>query len=430
MKALVLLCVIAGAASAATIETVALQNAPSPEAPFVYKKFDRPAVSDAAGERVAVFARLAGKKCLFALDSAGSGTTVVCVHDLTPDALHVFTKIATNLGDASINAASAVAWAARYSAGRAGVFRSGPAVVADIGDPVPVPGTGLLQAFSYARITDADDVLFVATISGGGAVAQGIFRCSGGNGNCSAASGGTGTLTALALVNDPVPDRPGRAFCKFLELDASTYGATFRAATQLDCSDGGETPAVGVFRRPVAGPTATVALEGEACTPTPIPGGTTYLRLPSAPGISNGGMVAFQGTTGGLLVNNVVYLCDPATCPASPATDGVAQGDFDGNGNMFRTFSPPDVSDAGDVAFSAKVSGPAGTRDALYIRRFDDSLETIVLADVTPVPSSSPAAIFDQAFAPRMSSAGKVTFGGRIERNASPSKLRGVFLFE
>ena len=29
-----------------------------------------------------------------------------------------------------------------------------------------------------------------------------------------------------------------------------------------------------------------------------------------------------------------------------------------------------------------------------------------------------------------MSSAGKVTFGGRIQRNASPSKLRGVFLFE
>lgn len=429
MKALVLFCAIAGVASAATIETVALQNAPSPEAPFVYKKFDRPAVSDAAGERVAAFARLAGKKCLFALDATGSGTTVVCQKDLTPDGLHVFTKVATNLGDASINAASTVAWAARVSAGRSGVYRSGPAVVAEIGDPVPAPGTGLLQAFSYARITDADDVLFVATISGG-TVPQGIFRCGGGNGNCSAASGGTGTLTALALVNDPVPDRPGRAFCKFLELDASTYGATFRAATQLDCSDAGETPAIGIFRRPAAGPIVTVALEGEACAPTPVPGGTTYLRLPSAPAIANGGMVAFQGTTGGLLVNNVVYLCDPATCPASAATDGVAQGDFDGNGNMFRTFSPPGVSDAGDMAFSAKVSGPAGTRDALYIRRFDDSLETVVFAEVTPVPGSSPAAIFDQAFAPRMSSAGKVTFGGRIERNASPSKLRGIFLFE
>lgn len=429
MKALVLFCAIAGVASAATIETVALQNAPSPEAAFVYKKFDRPAVSDAAGERVAAFARLAGKKCLFALDATGSGTTVVCQKDLTPDGLHVFTKVATNLGDASINAASTVAWAARVSAGRSGVYRSGPAVVAEIGDPVPAPGTGLLQAFSYARITDADDVLFVATISGG-TVPQGIFRCGGGNGNCSAASGGTGTLTALALVNDPVPDRPGRAFCKFLELDASTYGATFRAATQLDCSDAGETPAIGIFRRPAAGPIVTVALEGEACAPTPVPGGTTYLRLPSAPAIANGGMVAFQGTTGGLLVNNVVYLCDPATCPASAATDGVAQGDFDGNGNMFRTFSPPGVSDAGDMAFSAKVSGPAGTRDALYIRRFDDSLETVVFAEVTPVPGSSPAAIFDQAFAPRMSSAGKVTFGGRIERNASPSKLRGIFLFE
>ena len=128
-------------------------------------------------------------------------------------------------------------------------------------DPVPPPGTGLLKDFSLARIMNAGDVFFAATISGGAVLAgvevnQGLFQCSGGDGNCSASAGGSGTLTTVALVNDPVPDRPGRRFCRFLDLVTSDFGIAFRAVTQLDCANGAEAPAAGVFRKPLAGPSA------------------------------------------------------------------------------------------------------------------------------------------------------------------------------
>ncbi|HJQ83612.1 MAG TPA: hypothetical protein VKA21_06030 [Candidatus Binatia bacterium] len=423
------------ALAAPTIKTVALQNEQSPETSFFYKKFEKPAVSDAAGQRVAVFARLAGKKCIFSLDpDSNADSTVACRRDPTPDG-HVFTKLGQKLGDESINTSSTTAFAARLSSGRGGVFRSGPAFVANIGDPVPAPGTGLLKAFSYARISDAGDVVFEATISGGAVVLgtevnAGLFRCTGGNGNCSAATGGTGTLSTLVLVNDAVPDRPGRKFCKLFALDGSTYGIAFRAETQLDCASTIEVPLDGIFRRTVAGTLVTVALEGEASNPFPSPGGTTYLRLDGPPTIANTGMVAFQGTTTGNLTNNVLYVCDPATCPLAPADDAITQGNFDDDGNVFRTFSGPAVSDVGDIAFSGKAEGALGALDGLWVRRrLTSDTETIALPG-DPVPGSNPAAVFYQLFAPSMSGGGKVAFGGRIARAVAPRKLRGVFIFE
>ena len=420
---------------AATLKTVALQNDPSPEPSYFYKKFEKPDISDAAGERVAVFASAGAKKCIFSIDpDSDPDSTVACRRDSTPDG-HAFTQMGRKLGDVSINVASTVAWAARVSSGQRGVFRSGPTFVADIGDLVPAPGTGLLQSFSYARISDANDVVFVATISGGAVVLgvtvnQGIFRCSGGNGNCSPSNGGLGTLSTLVLLNDAVPDRPGRRFCKLYELDGSTFGTTFRASTQLDCASTLEVPAVGIFRRAVAGPIVTIALEGEPCQPSTAPGGTTYAAPFGPPAIANTGMVAFQARTAGLFVNNILYLCDSAGCPPAPATDAVAQGQVDDDGNIFRTFSAPGVSNVGDIGFSARLSTSSGTRYGLYLRRPTNDIETVVLSSVTPVPGASPPAVFRQPFLPSVSSGGKLAFAARIRRTVAPRNLRGVFVFE
>jgi len=419
----------------ATIKTVALQFGNSPITGIIYKKFENPVVSDAASERVGVFTQLGfARRCIFTLDpDTMSGSTIVCRRDPTPDG-HVFAQIGAKVGGISINASSAVGWAARETSGRSGAFRNGPAFVAATGDSVPAPGTGLLKSITFGRIDDTSDVIFIATISGGAVVSgvevnQGIFRCSGGDGNCS--TGGTGTLTTIALVNDGVADRAGRKFCKFLDLDGSTFGAVFRASTQLDCADNSETPAVGVFRQPVAGSATTVALEGEACTPSPGAGGTTYFRISGAASIANSGMVAFGALTTGLVSNNILYLCDPGTCPASPATDAVTQGQLDGNNNVFRSFSAPAVDDIGEIAFSAKSATiSSGTKDALYLRHTNGTIDTIALADVTAVPGASPPATFDQLFPPSMSPAGKVAFGARIERGVAPKKQLGIFVFE
>jgi hypothetical protein len=420
-------------ARAATIKTVALQNQPSPRPFLVYKKFERPAISDAPGERVAVWARVPGTQCIFGIDpDADPDGTVACERDSTPDG-HLFAPLAK---DPSINITSTVAWSARVTTGRSGVFRSGPAIVSRLGDPVPAPGTGLLKSFSFARITNAGDVFFAATISGGAVVAgvevdQGLFRCSGGDGNCSASAGGSGTLTTVALVDDPVPDRAGRRFCRFLDLVTRDFGIAFRAVTQLDCANGAEAPATGVFLKPLTGTIATVALQGEACEPNPVAGGTVYQFFPAAPGLSSLGVVAFEATTTGLFTGTALYLCDPANgCPPALAAIAVAQGDSDGAGRTFFSFSAPALSDARDIGFSANAVGSTGgLRHALYIRRSTGNIETIA-APGDPVPGSSPPALFLSLGAPSMSPGGKLAFGGRIERDATPRRLYGLFVFE
>ena len=420
---------VAGRAHAATIKTVALQNDPSPRAPNLYKRFREVTVSDAVGQHVAVIAQLRGTRCLFKLDpDGGPGATAACRHDPTPDALAF-----SNPGSPSIDVAGNVGFAAPVNPGRSGVFRGDPTFVATTGDPVPAPATGYLDRFVFGRLTDTGDVAFEATIDGGALVGgvrvdQGLFLCSGGNGNCSAANGGSGTLSTLALVNDAVPDRPGREFCSFAQLDASTFGIAFRASTQLDCADAGELPAVGVFRKPAAGAIETLALQGEAANPNPSPGGTVYV-LPQPPAISNTGVVAFVSAVTGSVTTAGVYRCTPGICPASPAQVAVSPGDTDVDGNVLINLEAPDVSDAGDIAFHARVVPPGEHKvEALYIKRAAGSLDRIALAgDV--VPGSSPVATFRGLGQPSASPAGKVAFLGRI-RSGTPPQLHGVFVFE
>jgi hypothetical protein len=303
------------------------------------------------------------------------------------------------------------------------------------GDPAPAPATGLLDEFLAASIADSGDVFYRASISGGAVVLgvevdEGIFRCSGGNENCSVANAGTATLTSVVLVNDAVPDRPGRELCSFAGFSASNFGIVFVASTQTDCADGGEVPLLGVFRKAVAGPVTTIALQGEASQPFTAPGGTTYRTFSGAPGIANNGVTALSGSTQGLFTNSILWVCDPLLCPLAPAAVATSQGDLDDDGNAFHSFSSPGVSDAGDIAFSAKaaiVSG--GMRDGIYIRRSGGDVETIALANAA-VPGAMPPATFQRLLPPSMSSGGKIAFAGRLRRLVSPRNLRAVFVYE
>ena len=89
----------------------------------------------------------------------------------------------------------------------------------------------------------------------------------------------------------------------------------------------------------------------------------------------------------------------------------------------------PDVSDAGDIAFHARVAPPDAHKvEALYIKRAAGSLDRIALAgDI--VPGSSPVATFRGLGQPSASPGGKVAFLGRIRRGVPP-QLHGVFVFE
>jgi len=334
-----------------------------------------------------------------------------------------------------MNTTGSVAFEARLSGGTTGVFRDGPTTVALLGDTVPGV-TGLLSGFSSAFITDASAVVFRGTISGAASVGgvdldEGIFRCSGGDGDCSS---GTGSLETLVLRNDLVDDRPGRELCHLYEPAASDFGVAFYADTKEDCADGGEFTRRGVFRLAYGGSIETIALEGEPCEPEPGTGGTTYGLIRNGPDIANDGSVVFKARTTGILSNSVLYLCDFATCPAAPAEAAVNQGQADPDGNVFKYFSTPAVSDAGDMAFKARGRGATGTVTGVYVRRGDWTLETIALTEQL-VPNLLPQSQFSKIRAKGsgidMSSGGRVAFKAKVKRTLPPRfNLEGIFLAE
>jgi hypothetical protein len=413
----------------ATIKTVAVQGDPAP-VPFTsFRRFTPPAISDAPGPRVADYARTVRRRCIVKLDpDGGPDAAAVCEHDPSPDG-GFFQRLAAP----TIDSADDVAWSARETFGRQGVFRGDPSAVALTGDPVPAPGTGLLKTLSFGRITEAGDVAFQATISGGAVVLgvevnQGLFRCTGGDGNCS--TGGSGTLETLVLVNDAVPDRVGRRFCSFVELAASDYGIVFRADTKLDCADGGETALRGVFRKPFIGAVQTIALVGEASEPFPSAGGTTYDSFDTPAAIESGGAVAFVASTTGVLETSGVYRCDPPGCPPALATEIVQSGDLDAQGDAFHVFSPPAISAARDVAFTSRVIGSAGSIHGLFVRRAAGGVDTIVRTG-DAVPGASPPAAFRLSLtAPGMSQGGKIAFQSKIRRTIRPRTRDGLFAVE
>ena len=384
-------------AESATLQKVAVDGDPAPDAGSFYRrKFRQPAVSDAAEAHIVASARIfINRTCLVKFDPGpGPDSLVVCRKDISPEGHEFF-------GDPSIDIVGDAAWAAGLTAGRSGVFRGDATVVALTGDPSPA-GPGFLKKFSSAHITDAGDVVFEATISGGAVVGgvtvdDGYFRCGGGDGNCSA--GGTGTIETLVLKNDPVPDRPGRELCQLQALDASIFGIAFLAATRLDCASTTEAPLLGVFRKPFGGAVVTVALQGDPANPVLPPGGTTYGVLLGAPAVENDGIVAFRAVTTGLFVNDILYLCDPASCPTVPAEAAVKQGDPDGNGSFFERFSSPALSDAADIAFQAKVN--EGLRaSGIYIRRAAGGTIDTVARTNDVAPGVSPTAQFRVARSP------------------------------
>jgi hypothetical protein len=188
-------------------------------------------------------------------------------------------------------------------------------------------------------------------------------------------------------------------------------------------------PLNGIFRMPYAGAVVTVAFEGEPSAPNPLPGGTIYGSAADGVSIQGGGIVAFRATTAGLFRAQGLFVCDPVSCPASPADAAVLAGDVDDGANVFVALSTPSLSAAGDIAFSSRIRG-AGPRSGVYIRRLiGDDIETIAL-DGDIVPALGAGSEFVRFNTPGMSTAGKVAFRARIRWTVAPSIRYGVFSFE
>ncbi len=425
----------------AQVRLVAETLAPAPGG-GLYASFPRTAaVSDAAGAFVAFNARrkgvTTGKVGIFADDDdpLTAGMAVALKDQSSPTGAQY-----TQLAVPSINASSEVSFSTKLRGVSQGIFIDAVStVVLELDDAPAGMATAFFQDFSVTRITDGGDVVFRAQLGnapvvGGVEINAGIYRCSGGPPpNCSSQGGGTGTLSAVALVGDRSdPMDPGSsAFCQLGEFDASDFGIVLRALTKVDCTDALETALYGIFRIAFSGAHETLALVGGPSEPTPPT--TFYNSLDPSPVIANNGMVAFSATVAGLAVG--LFRCDPAVCPGTAlpvlaVQAGVASAADQPADNDLTKLTAPGVSNAGDVAFGALLVGPNGSQRGVFVHRAGSGLvETLALQD-NPAPRNppDPDAFFRSFYPPTMSSGGRVAFRARVRTSAG--NRRGVYVAE
>jgi hypothetical protein len=418
--------------AAAQVDTVVEKGDTSPIPATTYKKFRRPNPGDAPnlgtvfrGKAAGVGSNPTGVFIEDTVSGGGAGTALILKNDLAPDGLRIFKKFSEPV----INASAEVAWTGKLSGGTQGVFRDGPAEVFLAGDVTP-GATGTINKFDDPLLTDSGSVVVHAQILGGPVVGgvtvdEGVFRCSGGDGDC---SGGTGMAEALVLVQDSVGG--GRFVCDIDARDyaASDWGISFVATTKTDCSDGGEVPLAGLFRMPFGGSPAAIAYIGDMSNPSPIVGGTTYSKFAGAGGIEDDGVVAFIGDTAGSQRDEVVYRCDPANCPSIDLPEVLAiEGDLDVTGNVISRFESIGIDNSLNVTFNGRAETPSGNRKhgILYWNEGAGFVEPLVLKEDVVVNASAPST-FSKIFNNRISPGGLVSFRAKIKFDAG-GKTVGMY---
>ena len=168
--------------SHAQVQTIVVKGNAGPIASSQYRQFERrPAAGgELAGNAVAFAGKLkllgGSIRGVFSEDPINPGIVEGSQISVIPG-----TQGFKRFRRPSMNTVGEVTWVAGLGGAGRGVFLSGPQLVSLVGDPIPTGG--VLNRFARPVIADAGDVVFHATISGG--ASEGIFRCSGGDRNCS-----------------------------------------------------------------------------------------------------------------------------------------------------------------------------------------------------------------------------------------------------
>jgi len=413
----------------AQIQPVLLKNASGPDPGSLVKKFRGPQLSDATGERIAFVGRVrrpitGGTVGVYRVDFSGMSSIVAERGDPALDSKF------RNFRRPAINNAGEVSWFAFLYDGIDAIFRrngTGP------GDPlIPVVSTqmaspvgGVFTDLGDPQFSPSGGVYFWGETSDPSAP-QGIFRCEGGNQSC-LIPGGTGVLSTVIKVGDPLADRPGLVMCSIADpISSSSFGLAFRGSTKAGgCASAGA-DAEGIFRADSAAvPTiTTIALQGE---PSSLDVGSFYDRFRrSTPSIENDGMVAFRANVSGSANTEGVFVCNPVSCPASPAQTIVQKDDPDPSGSLMRRFADVQIADNGDVLFQAKPKGGGTSKGpTLYFHRSGGALERVVTKEDTV--GGLPGATVKRAGSSSLSPAGTLVLNAKL-RN-SPAGNSGFFRF-
>jgi hypothetical protein len=305
----------------------------------------------------------------------------------------------------------ALAYLGIYASQWGAFLRSGgiDSAMALPGDAAPGGGT-ISRVTTIHSAAPGPWVAFGADVDVGGGSPIAVHLVHGPNG-----------LHEVYREGQPAPAAVGGVFSpvqSFWEADVAADGSvTFGALVS------GGSAASGLFRASAGGAIAPLLLEGDAVT---TPGGGTFTRMPQWASVNGAGDVAFDPDV----------LRAPATTPREAVfvLEGGAQREIAIRGDaipgaspaapLFSGLlgsSPPEISDAGVVVFTAILEDASQTASDRAVVVDDRGDLAVLVKAGDPVPGV-PGAVFTSFTEARIDAA------GRIAIEASTDVGEGVFL--
>lgn len=307
-------------------------------------------------------------QAVYLFPDGGTGEVVARQGDSAPGG-GTFSFISRNCFSAPcLTEAGDVGFAARLLVGEGLFLRpSGGSLQTVVRSGDASPAGGFFGSFPrLAGCTSSADMAFVGDVEGG---PDGIFLWD----------AGSATVSTQYLVGDSAGG--GRFLCEFGAASASDGGIAFRALTKTDCA-AAEPTVEGVFVAS-GGVLTTVALEGD---PTPVAGGTTYLRFleDDVPQVNADGDVSFTAqTTGTISVRAVLFFDAGTTTTSVTATQfDVAPGT---GGGLLRRIGPQRLADTDATFLKATFRGTPAKQGVLL---YDGTPEAALLKS-DPAPTDA-----------------------------------------
>lgn len=244
-----------------------------------------------------------------------------------------------------ISAAFAAA-AAAVSTTQAQVVYS---TVARSGEAAPGAGNGAAFAgFNGARLNDAGQAVFVATLGGGGVNSTN---------NSAIYSGSPGSLMLAARSGDTAPGAPASTkYQGFISPLLNNAGQLAFRATLNDVGGSSQ----GIF----TGAPSSIALVARTGTQAPgAPAGVNYRNngFEQDPSLNNAGRVTYYGGLTGdgvTAANRDAIFAGPASAPALVARSGDPLPGAPAGTNYGSLGIGPLINDQGGIAYGATIGGP------------------------------------------------------------------------
>ena len=281
---------------------------------------------------------------------SSSGNTLTAIALLGQSATGAGGGTFSSLGNPVLNDAGQTAFRAAITGGTStsGIYRSSGGALTAIalqGQSATGAGAGTFSDFSHLEMNNAGQTAFEANITGGSS-SSGIYRSSG------------GALTAIALQGQSAPGAGAGTFAGLGTPSLNDAGLiVFSAGINGDASGG-------AIYRNSSGNTLTVfALQGQSAPGT---GTGTFSLFGTQQVLNEAGLIAFSAGISGGTSTQGLYRSSSSTSNTLIPIALRGQSATGAGTGTFSALSIPVMNDAGQLAFSAGITGGTSTQ-GLYL---------------------------------------------------------------